>query len=189
MLPNGFCWKCRAASDHPEGQLTWSSQHNSCKKNAASSNSLSTWPSSTWQRPLTPCCMNCLGKPLLHMDALSDSSEFFNFCLVATVLTNSGHSEPFLVKSGVKQCCVIVPTLFAIFIAAFLHLVNDDLPLGIEIVYRMDGKLFNLSQLISKTEKKNENHISGQIAVHRHQQCLISESLWRTSPTDSDRLW
>ena len=36
----------------------------------------------------------------------------------ATVITNSGESKPFQVRSGIMQGCVIAPTLFLIFILA-----------------------------------------------------------------------
>lgn len=64
----------------------------------------------------------------------------------ATVLSNSG-SGPFIVETEVKQGCIIMPTLFAIFIAAILHLVGQYLPQGIQILYRKDGRLFNLMGL------------------------------------------
>lgn len=52
----------------------------------------------------------------------------------ATVLTNGGsESKPFTVETGVKQGCIIAPTLFAIFIATILHLIGQELPRGIPI--------------------------------------------------------
>lgn len=57
----------------------------------------------------------------------------------------------FVVKTGVKQGCVIAPTLFLIFISAVLHLVSEKLPRGIDMQFRMDGKLFNLRRLKAKT--------------------------------------
>ena len=47
---------------------------------------------------------------------------------------------------------MIAPTLFTIFIATIMYIIKDDLPPGIEIVYRMDGKLFNLARLKSKNK-------------------------------------
>lgn len=52
-----------------------------------------------------------------------------------TVLSNGGtKSEPFTVEIGVKQGCIIAPTLFAIFIAAILHLIGEKLPQRIPIM-------------------------------------------------------
>ncbi len=52
----------------------------------------------------------------------------------------------------VKQGCVIAPTLFAIFITAILHLIGEELPHGIPIMYRTDGRLFNLKRFKPKSK-------------------------------------
>ena len=93
--------------------------------------------------------------------------------MLARVLTNGGSSEPFKVTSGVKQGCVIAPTLFTIFIASVLHIIRDDLPPGIEISYRMDGKLFNLARLKSTSKTSARSLLEFQyaddncVATHR----------------------
>lgn len=70
-----------------------------------------------------------------------------------TVLSNGGSkSEPFIVETGVNQGWVIAPTLFAIFIAAILHLIGEELPQGIPIMYRTDGRLFNLNRFKAKSK-------------------------------------
>ena len=61
-------------------------------------------------------------------------------------------SEPFAIRSGVKQGCVLVPTLFGIFFSllpnhAFKHSTED-----IHLHTRSDGKLFNLAGLRAKTK-------------------------------------
>ncbi|XP_076045668.1 uncharacterized protein LOC143027905 [Oratosquilla oratoria] len=61
--------------------------------------------------------------------------------LARVPLNNGNSSKPFKVTSGVKQGCVIAPTLFTIFIAAILHIIRDDLPPGIDISYRTDAAL------------------------------------------------
>uniref|UniRef100_A0A670JSP7 ribonuclease H n=1 Tax=Podarcis muralis TaxID=64176 RepID=A0A670JSP7_PODMU len=73
--------------------------------------------------------------------------------MTAIIADNNGsQSEPFTVESGVKQGCVIAPILFIIFIATILHFVEGKLPTGVEIIYRTDGKLFNLSRLKAKSK-------------------------------------
>ncbi|XP_010792429.1 RNA binding protein fox-1 homolog 3-like [Notothenia coriiceps] len=58
----------------------------------------------------------------------------------ATVLSGSGdETEPFRVDTGVKQGCVIAPTLFSIFVAAILHLTMTGFPYpstGAAVAYR-----------------------------------------------------
>ena len=66
-----------------------------------------------------------------------------------TVKIGNEQSDPFQVKSGAKQGCVIAPTLFSMFISTITHIIKDDLPQGIEIVYRTDGGIFNLARLKS----------------------------------------
>uniref|UniRef100_A0A803SPW5 ribonuclease H n=1 Tax=Anolis carolinensis TaxID=28377 RepID=A0A803SPW5_ANOCA len=85
--------------------------------------------------------------------------------MMATVLDSNGsQSDPFKVESGVKQGCVIAPTLFSIFIAMILHLVDGKLPTGVEIIYRTDGKLFNLNKLKAKTNNITTSVIELQYA-------------------------
>uniref|UniRef100_A0A803TM72 ribonuclease H n=1 Tax=Anolis carolinensis TaxID=28377 RepID=A0A803TM72_ANOCA len=85
--------------------------------------------------------------------------------MMATVLDSNGsQSDPFKVESGVKQGCVIAPTLFSIFIAMILHLVDGKLPTGVEIIYRTDGKLLNLSRLRAKTKVTTKSVIELQYA-------------------------
>ena len=72
--------------------------------------------------------------------------------MTATVLFNGTETEPFTIRTGVKQGCVIAPTLFAVYLCAILFVVRDRLPHGIELDYRLDGKLFNLRRLKAKTK-------------------------------------
>ena len=69
----------------------------------------------------------------------------------ASVLIDDESIESFEVKTGVKRGCVIAPTLFSIFISAVLHLVSENLPRGIDMQFRIDGKLFDLRRLNAKT--------------------------------------
>ena len=59
-------------------------------------------------------------------------------------------SEPFPVDNGVKQGCVLAPTLFSIFFAAMLIDAFGDCDRGVFIQYRTDGNLFNLRRLKAK---------------------------------------
>lgn len=85
--------------------------------------------------------------------------------MLATVLSNNGsESEPFTVETGVKQGCIIAPTLFSIFIAAILHLIGNELPQGIPVLYRTDGRLFNLNRFKAKGKVKTATIIELQYA-------------------------
>ena len=58
-------------------------------------------------------------------------------------------SEPFPISIGVKQGCVLAPTLFSIFFSMMLKKANEDLDIneGVYVRYLLDGSLFNLRRL------------------------------------------
>ena len=63
-------------------------------------------------------------------------------------------SEPFPITNGVKQGCVLAPTLFSIFFSMVLKQATDDLEDEdfVYIRYRLDGSLFNLRWLQAHTK-------------------------------------
>ena len=70
----------------------------------------------------------------------------------ARVQENGDTSDPFQVSNGVKQGCVLAPTLFSIMFAAMLLDAFSDCDRGVYIQFRTDGKLFNLRRLQAKTK-------------------------------------
>ena len=72
--------------------------------------------------------------------------------MTGTVVFDGSTSESFEIKSGVKQGCVLAPTLFGIFFAVLLKHAFGTFTEGIYLRTRSDGKLFNLSRLKAKTE-------------------------------------
>nr|VZI15423.1 unnamed protein product [Spirometra erinaceieuropaei] len=63
--------------------------------------------------------------------------------MIARVTDNGAVSEALAVTNGVKQGCVLTPTLFSLMLSAMLlDAYRDERP-GIRIAYRMDGHLLN----------------------------------------------
>ena len=61
--------------------------------------------------------------------------------------------DGFEVTAGVKQGCVIAPSLFSLglFFAAMLKEATEDMPQGVSIRFR-NGSVFNLSRLTASTK-------------------------------------
>ena len=69
-----------------------------------------------------------------------------------TVQFNGNLSEPFDMHSGVKQGCVLAPTLFGIFFALLLRHAFGTAQEGIYLQTRSDSSLFNLAHLKVRTK-------------------------------------
>nr|VZI14470.1 unnamed protein product [Spirometra erinaceieuropaei] len=63
--------------------------------------------------------------------------------MMARVTDNAAVSEAFAVTKGVKQGCVLAPTLFSLMFSAMLMDAYRDERPGIRIAYRTDGHLLN----------------------------------------------
>ncbi|BHF68781.1 hypothetical protein SprV_0301182200 [Sparganum proliferum] len=63
--------------------------------------------------------------------------------MMARVTDNGAVSEAFAVTNGVKQGCVLAPTLFSLMFSALLMDAYRDERPGIRIAYRTDGQLLN----------------------------------------------
>nr|VZI49017.1 unnamed protein product [Spirometra erinaceieuropaei] len=63
--------------------------------------------------------------------------------MMARVTDNGAVSEAFAVTNGVKQGCVLAPTLFSLMFSAMLMDAYRDERSGIRIAYRTDGHLLN----------------------------------------------
>ena len=74
----------------------------------------------------------------------------FHDGMQARVQNDGEYSEPFPVTNGVKQGCVMAPTLFSMMFSAMLTDAFQDLDAGFPIRYRFDGKLLNLRRLQAK---------------------------------------
>ena len=78
----------------------------------------------------------------------------FHDGMMVRVLDDGETSNAFPVTNGVKQGCVLAPTLFSLMFSAMLMDAFDDFTPGIGIKYRTDGKLFNARRLQAITKVK-----------------------------------
>ena len=76
----------------------------------------------------------------------------FHSEMTATVQFDGSTSEEFPIKCGVKQGCVLAPTLFGIYFSALLDYAFRDCPGDVYLNTRSDGSLFNLARLRAKTK-------------------------------------
>ena len=83
---------------------------------------------------------------------LQSMIESFHTDTKGTVEFSGSSSEPFEIRGGVKQGCVLAPTLFGIFIGMLLKHAFDTTTEGIYLRTRSDGRLFNLGRLKAKTK-------------------------------------
>ena len=74
----------------------------------------------------------------------------------ARVQNDGEYSEPFPVTNGVKQGCVMAPTLFSMMFSAMLTDAFQDVDAGFPIRYRFDGKLLNLRRLQAKSKVQTD---------------------------------
>lgn len=71
----------------------------------------------------------------------------------ATIQYQDSTSEPFDVKSSVKQDCVLAPTLFDIYFSMLLKHAFGTATEGVYLHTRSDGQLFNLRRLLKAKNK------------------------------------
>ena len=76
--------------------------------------------------------------------------------MLARVQSDGEFSDPFPVTNGVKQGCVLAPTLFSMMLSVMLTAAFQDGDNGIPIRHRFDGKLFNLGRLQAKSKVQTE---------------------------------
>ena len=76
----------------------------------------------------------------------------FHEDMKGSVLFDGSSSAVIPIKSGVKQGCVLAPTLFEIFFSLLLSHAFSESEDGVFLHTRSDGKLFNLSRLRAKTK-------------------------------------
>ena len=61
-------------------------------------------------------------------------------------------TEPFKVSSGLRQACILAPALFILLFSYLLRRAHQPMPdFSIKIRHKLDGKLFNISRLKTKS--------------------------------------
>ena len=80
----------------------------------------------------------------------------FHDGMQARVQNDGEYSKPFPVTNGVKQGCVMAPTLFSMMFSAMLTDAFQDVDAGFPIRYRFDGKLLNLRRLQAKSKVQTD---------------------------------
>ena len=80
----------------------------------------------------------------------------FHDRMQARVQNDGEYSEPFSVTNGVKQGCVMAPTLFSMMFSAMLTDAVQDVDAGFPIRSRFVGKLLNLRRLQAKFKVKTD---------------------------------
>ncbi len=84
----------------------------------------------------------------------------FHNGMTARVSIGGKESEPFLVRTGVRQGCVLAPVLFNIFLLCVTKLLHKEIEngSGIAVDFRLDGNLFNIRRL-QATRKLFREHV------------------------------
>lgn len=104
----------------------------------------------TVNRPLMWALLKKIGIP----PKLTNIIRSFHDCMEARVLVSGELTESFEVSNALCQGCILAPTLFILFFTFVLrHAHNFMSGFGIEIKHRLDGRLFNLQRLKTKSAR------------------------------------
>lgn len=107
----------------------------------------------------------------------------FHDNMSGTVQYDGTSSDPFPIKSGVKQGCVLAPTLFGIFFSMLLRYAYSESEDGVFIHTRSDGNLFNLARLRAKTKVRRvlirEMLFADDAAVAAHTEAALQRLITR----------
>ncbi|CAG4946438.1 unnamed protein product [Colias eurytheme] len=114
-----------------------------------------------------------LNRLLKLSEELLPETQLFHDDMRCCVAVGGEQSDYFSVSCGVKQGCVLAPTLFAIYFAVVIKDCIEMAPVGIRIRFRTDGKLFNLDRLRART--KVSHTIITEI-MYADDLCFITDS-------------
>jgi len=123
---------------------------------------------------------NMLWKVLEHYgcpDNIVKIMQEFHNGMQATVRVDGDTTESFPVCHGVKQGCVLAPTLFGIYLAAVLEVASNnscDVQKGVYLRSRTDGNLFNLARLRAESKCRE---ICVDELLYADDSALVAQSL------------
>ena len=80
----------------------------------------------------------------------------FHDDMQARVQNDGQFSEPYEVTNGVKQGCVVAPTLFSMMFSAMLMDAFQDSDTDFPIRHRFDGNILNLRRFQAKTKVQTD---------------------------------
>ena len=78
----------------------------------------------------------------------------FHDDMKVTVREGSKRAEPFVVRNGTKQGCVLAPTLFSIFFSLMLFIAFKNTSKGIDVIHRFDRGLCQTNNVHFKARTK-----------------------------------
>jgi len=78
--------------------------------------------------------------------------KYLHSGMKASVAYGNDHSKAFAVTNGVKQGCVLAPTLFSLYLSTMLEFAFKDSSDGVSIQTRQNADLFNIAHFKAKTK-------------------------------------
>ncbi len=169
------CLRVSAASVLVARPWTWFSQYASFRKSVWISNTHCTWCLSIWLR------LSIMWVTLISSTFCSDSvvrQPFWQYSMASMMGCGQPYSSMVLTNEfdvccGVKQGCVLAPTLFGIYFSAVLRRAFPDLG-GVLLHTRCDGNFFSQNQ--------GEARPCAQVALRRP--CCLRGSHWTRNSGD-----
>ena len=152
-------WRVNAASVRNVGLLSWCLRQDSCKRSVRNKNTdfYSTYVDLTKRFDIVSrdgfwrnmAKYGCTKKIITIIRQFHDGMH-------ARVQNKGENSVAFAVTNGVKQGCVLTPTLFSIMFSAMLFDAFNGSDNGIDIRYHTDSSVFNCRRLQAKTKGKTD---------------------------------